>query len=459
MKKYIFTLFNLGIYSLVLSQTIMSDISVDIRKKTNMDSIPGLYTTRIEQTIAFTNYNINSIILYLENVSDFAATISQYSFPNNITIDVKQQNKIDYCPLPNFSFNGKKLSFTLPDSNCLVKITYDYNTLFNITYMETAIYLQAYMYSEHAWFFSHSDMTIEKITLSIPENGYFFASVPYLYDGSYYLLNTLQLIDFDISFYILQKEYYDYRSFSDTLNTVQFYFSKGLAVDSTHFFPAKKDTVLFTERSSLIHDRIQKINRFFLPRKHKKIYMADANLINGKIVWARTHAITDEEFFILLDTTMWNNNTSCHEIIHAYIPTRYNPPKNDSTHYFFSEAIVEYLSLYFSYNSQALDSICEENRRRYYEKNNSVTSIFRVSDNRLNASSVEGTSLIIYVKSPYIIHEFAEMIGGDDYFVSLLALFYQQAQAKEQISFYDMERFFKSKLVTDEQWCWLVDNL
>jgi hypothetical protein len=327
--------------------------------------------------------------------------------------------------------------------------------------METALYLQAYMYDTQSWLFSYLGMKVDSVVFTIPEDYAFFVNQPSTYSNDTCLVNLSSSTNIDVSFYVMKKNYYQQHTIDDKYTTTVIYFLKNIALssDSTYYISTEQDPFLLVKRKESLHTWMQEIQHFFNTKEHKNIYIIDANLRNEKVAWGRTHEINQKDFLIFIDTSMWKNNSLCHEIIHTYIPHDYNPPQNDSTHYFFSESIVEYLSNYFFYEKQVLPAIFENSIREYYEKEANVTSIFKITNNRRDASTGGGTARTIYTKTPYIIHKFAQMIGGDDYFVELLAMFYQQVHVKKQASLYDMEHFFKSKSVTNKQWNWFIHNL
>jgi len=461
MKKQLVLFLYLAVCSTALSQSIVSNLTINIKERAANDSLPRFCTVNIEQNLVFEGYTTDTVNLQLNNVSMFMIAVKSFCFPH-LAVEARAATEINYRPLSNFNFDGKTLSFVLPDPNSHVKIIYEHLALFNLAHLYAgALYFQAYMHDQQSWLFSCLGMRMDNAVFFVPEDCYLFVNKPYIKSDDTAIVNLSSARDIEFSFYVAKKDYYQCDTIADIFSTMYLYFLKDIAAssDSTYAIPIEKLNSVLVERKESLHTRTQKIADFFNSKEHKFFYIIDANLDNEGVVWGRMHRITKKDFLILMDTSMWNTTSVGHEIIHAYIPYEYNPPKNDSTHYFFNESIVEYLANYFFYEKQSLPTVYEDIIRKYYERENKITSIFKIDDNRIDASTGEGTARIVYLKTPYIIHKFAEMIGGDEYFVELLSEFYQQSFEKKQISLHDMEYFFRSKSVTNEQWSWFITNL
>ncbi|MDR1544058.1 MAG: hypothetical protein LBS50_06585, partial [Prevotellaceae bacterium] len=174
-------------------------------------------------------------------------------------------------------------------------------------------------------------------------------------------------------------------------------------------------------------------------------YYIDASLADENIVWGRNIKCDSNKYFIMIDTSFWQNTSLVHELLHTFCS--FNVDKNDSAYYFFGESIIEYLANYFYFTKQERETSLIKN----YEKVSNHTSIFKIIDNRMSAETGTGTAEVVYLKTPYKIYLLAKSIG-EDKFVSLLSKFYKQVKIKNSCTFPDFQQFMLKNGVTQKQW-------
>ena len=158
------------------AQNITTQISVNIKKREPIeeDKRPHLFDGECEQLLLLQNMTSDTIILSLENTDPWGRLIPAYTFPK-LQVFVKSLQDVEYQEI-DFSFGGQQLVFAIPEPNCQVKIAYffcPFSTFFN-----GAVYLLVYKYDSESWFFTCPDMRIEAVTVTEPNNLYFFSNLP-----------------------------------------------------------------------------------------------------------------------------------------------------------------------------------------------------------------------------------------------------------------------------------------
>ena len=155
---------------------------------------------------------------------------------------------------------------------------------------------------------------------------------------------------------------------------------------------------------------------------------------------------------ILIDTSMWNDHSLIHELIHLYNPVPYI--EDDSTIYFFKESITEYLAVCFRYeDKQARDVAFNQKIITFAREPNDDYSIFKLTSNERNMSTARGSSVVVYDKTPFIIHAFAQKVG-EEKFHAALKQFYAKVAEGMAINLPNFEQTLKENGITDKQWNW-----
>jgi hypothetical protein len=313
-------------------------------------------------------------------------------------------------------------------------------------------------------------MTITDISFLAPEHTYLFSNILLSGDRNHGNPNLAEdaTAAENINFFIAEKRFYTKKSFITRNQTVNLYLFKGeIETDDTtsietSFIPNNRVTEQLTDNlQQMVTTAFAKVSSIFGEKK-KTINIVDSYTgiedEDGVVHWGEGFFINDTLGLIVMDTSYWNNNTWIHELIHLYNVVL--PNKEDSAYYFFNESMTEYLSVFIKYgdNNKNFGAVYKSKIKKYRRQKKEFKSIFYLTDNYSN-TQLGGTYGIVYLKTPYVIYQFAKMIGGNERFVQLFSLFYQQAEQKKTISLKDLEIFLKSQSVTDKQWDWFVKKL
>jgi hypothetical protein len=398
----------------------------------------------------------DTIILSLENVHPMSAVIPSYTF-SDLQVFVACSEDMNY-EKTDFLFNGEQLIFPVLTSNCYVKIAYRHSAISFIQHID-AVYMQDYRYNSESWFFSCPNMQIETVEISMPDDIYFFSNLPAVVGEETYFLKTTNLPNLEISMIVLLKEFYENQSFPDTLNSLDVYFSKdvGMSADSMTLISVKKDSSFMAKCMHTIRNITTKLQTF-TPNAHQHISIIDGALNMDGMAWGMTiPCVEKNKYLMLIDTSFWRDHSIIHEILHCYLP--FQPQKDDSAFYFFSESMIEYLSVCLYQDVKFADAVFKQKMKKSRNKGYANISVLTLSDNRIDANTKKGSSVVIYDKTPAVIHRFAQKIGGNSHFLKILSLFYQHVQDEEKIDFKKLENIVKSQGVSNKQWQWFVKNL
>ena len=103
------------------------------------------------------------------------------------------------------------------------------------------------------------------------------------------------------------------------------------------------------------------------------------------------------------------------------------------------------------------DAVYEEKILKYINLKQDYTSIFEIDKSEVSLD-FGGTFGVTYLKTPFVINSFAKKIG-ENKFIDILSLFYEQVRKTKIINFQEFETVFKSNGVSDKDWDWFVENL
>jgi hypothetical protein len=117
------------------------------------------------------------------------------------------------------------------------------------------------------------------------------------------------------------------------------------------------------------------------------------------------------------------------------------------------------LALYIYYEDKQERDIKFNRKMIFFAKEpNEDYSIFKLSSSERNANTGRGSSTVVYEKTPFIIHTFAQMVG-EEKFHAVLKQFYTKVAEGMTINLPVFEQTLKENGVTDEEWSWLIRNL
>ena len=424
----------------------------------------------ITQEFVLEKFTTDTLLLTIDKYGPFQIMMLQF-FYRKLTVDIISQNKKQSIE-PNF--DGITLRIPLPTSSCTVKLNYlyssDYETR-NSNPFSTSVsgfYLWPCLHSWHSWYFSYPDMQFDKVEFQNTDSLlYFFVDVPSSKQNEKIILDT-KTIDVDISFFLFQKPFFHKTTYIQNTNTINLYLDKGATLTPNPKGSISNNTVLPGNRATqaledsckhiLIH-ALEKINTIFPPLQETVIDIIDADLsINNAFAWGRAaHDRKNNHYMILIDTSFWHNHNLTHELIHLSNYVSFE--KNDTIAYFFGESITEYLAVCFRYeDKQARDLVFNKKIIRFAKEPNEDYSIFKLESNSWDENTVRGSSLVVYDKTPFIIHTLAQMVG-EDKFHAALKQFYAKVAEGMAVNLPNFEQTLKENGITDSQWNWFMKNL
>lgn len=455
MKQTLF-LFLLITCSLCTAQeSVKTELKVDITTMSIQDSTMYPFKIKVYETLNFENYAKDSVHLTLENLAIPCNLFHQNVHIVTLGEDNGKIKELDY------SFNYQDLEFALPSPSCKIMVEYDFQSdmMFRLHHIGIR-YASPNLYEWQSWYFVCDNMEIKKVEMNAPKEFYFFSNLPDKICGLSHELCADSIKANNISFYLFNKEYYNHSSFSNDSVLVDVYQTKGIVVnaDSTDYIPYKNDTILFARRVEDLKHMINKIRDLLVFDSSLHLSIVDANLVmRGGGVWGQTVSCSADETLILIDTTAWNDNSLTHELLHALDKNLLSSiSREDSAYYFFSESLVEYLSVYLKYDDPVRrDAEFSEKMLGYTLHKMKSSKVLGLKDNHMDLGNKTGSGYIIYEKTPFVIHRFAKKIG-EDRFIAIFRDFYHQAKAKHKVSLADFERVMKSHGVTDYEWIWFM---
>jgi hypothetical protein len=466
-------------------QQVTSNLSVEIKNGVSeyflSDSADNrgymsVFPVTVTQTINLQDYQDKQIKLYLQNLPYFHQILFAEYYKNLTVFSLK--NEIDTIPL-HFQFNGDTLFVDTDNNTTNFVIQYRFQSDYFLRTSEgqTLIFFQPQLCNWHSWFFAAENMKIENAVFNVPDKEiYFWAN------------NTLKITDFtyktdlskitknNVSFYIIKKSFYNNVSFKEKNVLCNFYLLKNVIADTTEVirnnisdrkisYIAENKFVPQKNTINQIKNAIKQIVNIFDNKKNIKLNVVDAYLTikdfqDNKFLWGNATEISNNEYWLLLDTSMLKN-INFHEFIHPFFDN--NLSKNDIAPFFFNESMIEYIAVWLSYKSEKQRDSVFNRKNEFYKnldvKDLSCTSIFKVTENKYNMDGTRGgDAAVVYEKTPYKIHKFAKNIGNER-FISILSKFYKSANRKGYASFSDFEKIMKQNGVSDKQWNDFIKDL
>jgi len=414
---------------------------------------------KITQSFQIQRSNKDTICFVLDNPS-------QFSFLNALYFQklyIKEKSTNDTIP---YTFVSDTLKVVPPKKDCIIEIHYYYQPDYFMIGNEYATCLFCpYQQSWFSWYFSIPNMKINDVIVSVHEQIYFFANLMQKKtDKGKIYLSSDSIPENGISFFWIDKQYYE--QIKTIIHTHQYnlYLFKGFTLtdDSTSCYTLmpplqKADNCLINMHISDLNKAVKGIEQIFQKNVNFDIVEAFLDISQGddRIRWGSAFLLSDSNVFIFMDTSFWSGHNYLHEMVHAYNDIL--PPKSDSSYYFFHESMTEYLAVYFRYNKQMRDSVYETKILKYINLKQDYIRIFEIDKSEVSLD-FGGTFGVTYLKTPFVINSFAKKIG-ENKFIDILSLFYEQVRKTKIINFQEFETVFKSNGVSDKDWDWFVENL
>ena len=458
--KILFLIFFFSINFVCYSQgTIRTELEVNFIPRNEDDSLSMYWLkTMVRETIRFEHYSKDSVELRIEKMRIPIPTFLFQDICISASWKGHEAEKVPYI------FEYDTLRFALPDPDCKIVLDYRFESDFVLrTGLNTTSYLVGYIYDWASWYLTCEGMKVDRIRFNIPDSQCFFANLPMRKEGAAVILDPEKIKENNITFFLLAKEFYDFSAFRHKDTEVELYQTKGsdICYALKKYLPGVNSRSYLSKHEKLAKRAVKSVGNLLGFDSPMKISIADKRLTEReKVIWGSTTHISDRETFILIDSTMWYDNSLHHELIHAFDRGLLSiNPKSDSTYYFFAESIVEYLSTYLNYkDKKERDLVFNEMILTYSKSKELNSSIFKIVENNLNGGAETGGSYVINQKTPFVIHNFAKEIG-EKRFLRIFKEFYRQARANNRVSMSDFESVAKRHGVTDKEWKQFVKYL
>ena len=451
-----------------------SDIKVNIIRNATNDSIykNQIYPVIVEinQQIVLKDFKKRKLQLNLKK-GDYNQIFKNLFYQNFKVYSSNSNN------LAKYTFNGKYLKISLKNkATTTLHINYLFQSDFGMkNNSTTAVYFIPFMSDWHSWYFTNKSIPLKSVTINIPKEFTLFANKPYSLQNNTYRFQT-HLNDTDVSFYLLDNQYYKKIHFISNGITFNTYLFKNIIVDTVVFnhkdslipHPAKRVSVDFEKNiKATIDSTTRYLTSIFTDINYPEINIVEASLslqLDKKqhYTWGRQFQMNQGQAVILIDTSYWQGNSVQHELIHSF--SKMPVDKQDSAYYFFAESLVEYLSLVIKYHSaDKIDSVFQKRTDKIkalgYDLD-SMPSIFDISNNYLNLSGTQNqTNIVIYQKVPLLLHHLAKKSGYNQ-FVWNLCRFFAVANKSKHVNMPLFEKYIRqNNLISNQEWQNFMETL
>ena len=453
-----------------IAQTVKTNLYVTL---TPCDSLhfhacSGSHIADVTQEFILEKHTTDTLFLKLDKYN----WLQSFAYPQHflkLTVDIISKNKKQSVKP---SFDGINLSIPLPVSSCTVKLNYFYNSDYTIRSMNSHAphYVWPCEQFNSSWYFTCSDMQIDKVEFNNPYDSllYLFVDAPTYRRNGKIILDMKQINKENINFYLFEKPFFSKTTCIEDANTINIYLDRGQiwiptpdAFWNNIILPGNRATQALEDSCKFfISNALKKIKTIFPPIQGVVIDIFDADLsVNENTIAWGTAASDDnnKHHMVLIDTSMWRDHSLIHELIHLYNPIPYS--KDDSTYYFFAESITEYLAVCFRYeDKQKRDLVFNQKIIYFAREPNDDYSIFKLSSNTRGGNTGRGSAIVVYDKTPFILHTLAQMIG-EDKFYAVLKQFYAKVAEGMAINLPNFEQLLKENGLTDKQWDWFMRSL
>ncbi len=431
-----------------------SSIKMEIERYSQKDTIFSLsiYKCRITQSIQIHKMQ-DSIQLFLD-VNKFHDVFFEFFYNKLKVCGIHNNDTINL----NYKIKNYSIIVNCHDTDSLV-LSYYYNPDYLLYGNENiCLYFIPYQNTWQSIFFTNPNLIIDKFIINYPENDtYAFINKDICKIDDFYL--TKDALD-DLSIFLLDSFYYTQHIINKNYR-VLFYLLERCVTDSivNDINDLQIKDINTTKRIPTNFFQTFSDMQIFFNKEIDVLSVIDANMDifydKDTLRWGSCFNIDTLNSFIIMDTSFWYNNNWCHELTHVF--NKKLPSMNDTSYYFFHEAMTEYLSVCFSTkNRRNIKNVFIEKYNKYQEIKDNYPSIFQVCNNELGFKG-HGTYGVCYLKTPYCIYLFAQSIGQRK-FLRLYSKFYHSV-GNEKYNFSDFEYFMLKHGVSLKKWNVFINNL
>lgn len=378
-------------------------------------------------------------------------------------------NNMEVCGTDNG--NNVPLQFTLSKAGIAIDcegydsitLSYYFNPSFalygNVLVEDALVFYQS---GWHSIFFTSPNVKIDEITLVCPDDIWMFVDKKYEHENNRYLLQPSD--NSHLNVFLMNSAYFVVDTLCDNPEITTYMFKGSRGWQDTihgdwHDIEPDEESHPESRLPSNVTSVIDNLSNFF----HKSIkslkYIdtyTDVSDRDDKACWGQSYKIDDENRFIIMDTSFWNNYLWCHETTHCFNTKL--PCSNDSSCIFFNESITEFVSVYLgTQNKNDIDSVFIKRVEKYGKTPNDFQSVFQVDKNILGIDG-SGSFNVVYVKTPYCLHLLAKDVG-EQRFLKICSGFYKHVNKMETYTFADFEKYLLKHGVSRKQWKQFMTNM
>lgn len=415
------------------------------------------YCCHVTQVVAMENHHNDSVKLDLE--------VCQYHplflpiFYNNM--EVYSTDKGNRIPL---QFTLSKAGIAVDCEDCdTITLSYYFNPSFML--YGNALVEDAMAFYQSAWhsiFFTSPNVKIDEITLICPDDIWMFVNRKYKREDNCYIIQPSDSRYLNV--FLLDSTYFVVDTLSDNPEIITYLFKGCRAWQDTirgdwHDVEPDEESHPKSRLPSNVTSVIDELSDFFQKKIKSLKYIdtyTDVSDRDDETYWGQAYEIDDDNRFIVMDVSYWNDYTWCHETTHCFNTKM--PYPNDSSFYFFMESMTEFVSVYLgTEDKNDIDSVFIKRVEKYGKRPNDFQSAFQVDENILGFDG-SGTFNVLYVKTPYCLHLLAKDVG-ERRFLKICKGFYKHVNKMETYTFADFENYMLRHGVSRKQWKRFMTNL
>ena len=314
----------------------------------------------------------------------------------------------------------------------------------------------------HSMFFTSSNMEFDEINVICADGINMFLEGPYVHKDNRFTMHNLN--NPTINAFLINLEYYVNDTLSENPDITAFLFKGNNAWQDTitgdwHDWEPDEESHPKSRLPSNVASVIDNLSSFFNKRVASLEYIDTYTTLvdnDDESCWGAAYDIDDENWFIVMDTSFWNDYQWCHETVHCFNTKL--PCRNDSSYYFFNESMTEFVSVYFGTPEKtSIDSVFIKRMEKYGKLLDGFPSIFQVENNLMGIDG-SGSFYVTYVKTPYCLHLLAKDVG-EHRFMEICQGFYKHINKMETYTFADFADYMLKHGVSHEQWEQFMTNL
>ena len=307
------------------------------------------------------------------------------------------------------------------------------------------------------WYFTTDSISWESVKIHVPhnENLEILSNYKLKYQNYTYHFDFAHSVDDELTFFIVEKDYWLKKSISSEHTTVNFYTQKYFDIDTESWNPihvtSPSEEKLEKDAQATL-ELCEQVRSFFNDSTDKTFDVFKCKYHNG---FANNNK--NNRYLVCYDSIYWDKYISMmpHEYFHCFMQY---PPKGDSAYYFFTESMTVFGTLCIGYISKQSEKDLDYWMQLYgtylsQNKELNETPILNINYGCRMASPV------IYYKGPYMIYLFAKRIGLDN-FIDILRRYYAYIRENSMfVTLENFEAFFKQNGVSDADWEYFVSLL